>query len=53
VPTAAQTTPRSPRASKCASALNAPVFLYASEDDEVVPFAHRDLWIVADDIRSL
>jgi predicted alpha/beta hydrolase family esterase len=21
-----------------------PVFLYASEDDEVVPFAHRDLW---------
>jgi len=21
-----------------------PVFLYASEDDEVVPFAHRDFW---------
>ena len=21
-----------------------PVFLYASEDDEIVPFAHRDLW---------
>ena len=21
-----------------------PVFLYASEDDETVPFAHRDLW---------
>jgi len=24
-----------------------PVFLYASEDDEVVPFAHRDLWAAA------
>jgi predicted alpha/beta hydrolase family esterase len=58
------------------SRLTAPVFLYASEDDEVVPFAHRDLWaaaipssvtrtttgghqldgdlwVVADDIRSL
>jgi len=25
----------------------APVFLYASEDDEWVPFAHRDLWAAA------
>ena len=24
-----------------------PVFLYASEDDETVPFAHRDLWAAA------
>ena len=24
-----------------------PVFLYASEDDDVVPFAHRDLWAAA------
>ena len=23
-----------------------PIYLYASEDDEVVPFAHRDLWAV-------
>ena len=29
------------------SGLRAPVFLYASEDDEVVPFAHRDLWAAA------
>ena len=29
------------------SQLDAPVFLYASEDDEVVPFAHRDLWAAA------
>jgi predicted alpha/beta hydrolase family esterase len=26
---------------------DAPVFLYASEDDEWVPFAHRDLWAAA------
>ena len=25
----------------------APVFLYASEDDEIVPFAHRDLYAAA------
>ena len=24
-----------------------PLYLYASEDDEVVPFAHRDLWAAA------
>jgi len=24
-----------------------PVVLYASEDDEIVPFAHRDLWAAA------
>jgi uncharacterized protein len=29
------------------SGIDAPVFLYASEDDEVVPFAHRDLWAAA------
>lgn len=29
------------------SALTAPVFIYQSEDDEVVPFAHRDLWAAA------
>lgn len=27
--------------------LPAPVFLYASEDDDVVPFAHRDLYAAA------
>ena len=29
------------------SALDAPVFIYQSKDDEVVPFAHRDLWAAA------
>lgn len=29
------------------SRVTAPVFLYASEDDEVVPFTHRDLWAAA------
>jgi len=24
-----------------------PIYLYASEDDETVPFAHRDLWAAA------
>jgi predicted alpha/beta hydrolase family esterase len=28
-------------------ALGVPVFLYASEDDGDVPFAHRDLWAAA------
>ncbi|MEO8263220.1 MAG: alpha/beta fold hydrolase [Pseudolysinimonas sp.] len=27
--------------------LTAPVFLYASEDDQIVPFAHRDLYAAA------
>jgi predicted alpha/beta hydrolase family esterase len=27
--------------------LGVPVFLYASEDDDIVPFAHRDLWAAA------
>ena len=28
-------------------ALGGPVFLYASEDDDIVPFAHRDLYAAA------